>query len=249
MVLLAAFTMAIGAIFASRNLHRRILKNILRTPMTFFDTTPMGRILNRFSKDIYTVDETIPRSLRSFLMTFFSVITTIIVISISTPIFLAVIVPLLIIYIIIQRIYVRTSRQLKRLESVSRSPIYSHFQETLSGVSTIRAYRKSDDFITQSQNKVDYNQEAYYPGICANRWLAIRLEFLGNLIILFAALFAVLTADIPALSNSFFNAGVAGLSISYALQVRLTVLSHLRTTLEDSNLKDVLFVLQRLPKP
>ena len=220
MVLLAAFTMAVGAIFASRNLHSRILKNILRTPMAFFDTTPLGRILNRFSKDIYTIDEIIPRSLRMFIMTLFMVLTTMIVITIATPIFLAVIVPLLIIYIIIQRIYVRTSRQLKRLESVSRSPVYSHFQETLSGVSTIRAYRKSDDFITQSQNKVDYNQEAYYPGICANRWLAIRLEFLGNLIILFAALLAVITANVPALGNSFFNAGIAGLSITYALQVK-----------------------------
>ncbi len=73
-------------------------------------------------------------------------------------------------FICLQRFYVATSRQLKRLESTSRSPIYSHFQETVLGVASIRAYRQQDRFIQESENKVDYNQIAYYPSICANRW-------------------------------------------------------------------------------
>ena len=68
-----------------------------------------------------------------------------------------------------QRLYVATSRQLKRLESITRSPIYSHFQETLLGVATIRAYRQQQRFIGESESRVDYNQLAYYPSICANR--------------------------------------------------------------------------------
>ena len=163
--------------------------------MSFFDTTPLGRILNRFSKDIYTIDESIPRSVRAFLMTFFSVISTLIVIVIATPILLAVIAPLGVVYFLIQVlgcishldslnepvwvlsfywcIYVATSRQLKRLESISRSPIYSHFQETVMGVASIRAYHQQDRFILGSEERVDYNQIAYYPSICANRCVSV----------------------------------------------------------------------------
>ena len=191
--------------------------------MSFFDTTPMGRVLNRFSKDIYVADETIPVSLRSFISGLLDVLSTIIVIIVATPYFTAVIIPLLIVYFIIQRIYVNSSRQLKRLESVSRSPIYSHFQETLSGVTTIRAYHKQEEFLEQSEHKVDYNQEAYYPGICATRWVSIRLEFIGNLVVFFAALFAVLAVVFPDASKTI-TPGLAGLSISYALQVTITLL-------------------------
>jgi ABC-type multidrug transport system fused ATPase/permease subunit len=230
-LLLAAFALAIGGVIASSRLHGKLLKNVLKSPMSFFDTTPMGRVLNRFSKDIYVVDETIPRSLRSFISTLLNVLSTIIVIIVATPYFTAVIVPLLIVYFIIQRIYVNASRQLKRLESVSRSPIYSHFQETLGGVTTIRAYHKQEEFLEQSEHKVDYNQEAYYPGICANRWLAIRLEFIGNLVVFFAALFAVLAVVFPDASRTI-TPGLAGLSVSYALQVTASLNWMVRMTSE-----------------
>jgi ABC-type multidrug transport system fused ATPase/permease subunit len=105
---------------------------------------------------------------------------------------------------------VATSRQLKRLDSVSRSPIYAHFSETLSGVSTIRAYRCQERFIRAQEERVDFNQRAYYPSIASNRWLAVRLEFIGNLIVLLAAILAVVRHIGP---------GLVGLSISYALSV------------------------------
>ena len=218
MVLFASFALAVGSVLASRRIHDKLLRNVMRSPMSFFDTTPLGRILNRFSKDIYGIDETIPRSLRSFIAFLLSVLSTIVVITVATPYFLIVIVPLLALYLVVQRIYVSTSRQLKRLESVSRSPIYSHFQETLNGVATIRAYRKQEEFTLDNESKVDYNQEAYYPGLCANRWLAIRLEFVGSFIVLFAALFAVLASIYPQISSTI-TPGLAGLSISYSLQV------------------------------
>ena len=102
LVLLGAFTLALAAIFASRTLHKNMLKNILRSPMSFFDTVPLGRILNRFSGDIYIIDEVIPRSIRSFIFTFFTVISTIIVILVATPIFAVVILPLGVFYVLIQ---------------------------------------------------------------------------------------------------------------------------------------------------
>ena len=222
MVLFGSFALAIGAVLASRRIHDKLLHNVMRSPMSFFETTPLGRILNRFSKDIYVIDETIPRALGSFIFVFLTVVSTLVVITAATPYFLIVIVPLLVLYLVVQRIYVSTSRQLKRLESVSRSPIYSHFQETLNGVATIRAYHKQEEFTEENESKVDHNQEAYYPGLCANRWLAIRLEFVGNFIVLFAALFAVLASIYPQFSRTI-TPGLAGLSISYSLQVCVCV--------------------------
>jgi len=125
---------------AARDLHDKLLNNSLRLPMSFFDVTPLGRILNRFSKDVDVIDVTLPMTIRFWIMMFFNVIAVILVISISTPWFLAVVVPMAVIYYVIQKFYVATSRQMKRIESVTRSPIYTHFSETITGQSTIRAY-------------------------------------------------------------------------------------------------------------
>ncbi|GLH03627.1 Multidrug resistance protein homolog 49 [Gryllus bimaculatus] len=193
-----------------------MLSGVLRAPLTFFDVTPSGRILGRFSKDIDILDNTLPRQVSDSLYCFFEVVATLFVISYSTPIFISVIVPVGILYYFVQRFYVATSRQLKRLESVSRSPIYSHFGESITGASTIRAYGVQSRFILENESKVDFNQICYYPTIIANRWLAVRLEMVGNLIILFAALFAVMQKE-----NS--SEGDVGLSISYALQITQTL--------------------------
>ena len=128
-------------------------------------------------------------------MMFFAVASIFIVISISTPLFLAVMIPLAVGYYVIQIFYVATSRQLKRIESVTRSPIYSQFGETITGQSTIRAYEVQDRFTQDSELKVDYNQMMAFPSIVANRWLAVRLEIVGSLVVLFAALFAVIERE------------------------------------------------------
>ncbi|KAI8125131.1 Multidrug resistance-associated protein 1 [Lucilia cuprina] len=205
----------LGALRAALLLHNSLLTNIMRLPLSFFDTTPLGRILSRFSKDLESLDTVLPRLFDDALWCGFEVLATIVVISMTTPIFMAVIVPIAFLYYFAQRFYVATSRQLMRLESVSRSPIYSHFGETVTGVSTIRAYSVQDRFIDESDTKVDKNQVCKYPSLIANRWLAIRLEMVGNLIILFASLFAVLGGQ--------KNAGLVGLSVSYALQVTQTL--------------------------
>ena len=123
------------------------------------------------------------------------------------------------------RVYVATSRQLKRIESVSRSPIYSHFCETINGASTIRAFGLEKQFIRQSERMVDENQKANFPSLVSNRWLAIRLETFGNLIIFCAALLAVLKRD-------DLSPGLIGLSISYALAVTATLNCLIRMTSE-----------------
>ncbi|XP_050076525.1 multidrug resistance-associated protein 1 isoform X4 [Anopheles maculipalpis] len=206
----------LGTWRAAKQLHATLLQAVLRLPIAFFDITPTGRVLGRFSKDVDVLDNTLPITVSELNYCFFEVVATLVVISISTPIFAAVIVPIGVLYYAVQRFYVATSRQLKRLESVSRSPIYSHFGETIQGVQTIRAYSVQDRFITESDERVDSNQLCYCPSIIANRWLAVRLEMVGNLIILFAALFAVL-------GRETMNAGLVGLSVSYALQITQTL--------------------------
>ncbi|XP_066291265.1 multidrug resistance-associated protein 1-like isoform X1 [Branchiostoma lanceolatum] len=221
----SSFALAIGALFASTTLHASLMNNILHLPMAFFDTTPLGRVLNRFSRDIYTVDQIIPMCMQMFLYTFLSTFSTVIVMTYSTPLILVAVVPSVLLYLFIQRFYVATSRQLKRIESISRSPIYSHFGETVQGTSTIRAYDREQQFFFQNQAKVDENQVAYYPMIVSNRWLALRLEFVGNCIVLFAALFAVI-------GRETLSPGIVGLSITYALQITQTLNWMVRMTSE-----------------
>ncbi|XP_029825767.2 multidrug resistance-associated protein 1 [Ixodes scapularis] len=215
-ILFGSLALSLGSLKGAMFLHNGLLANILRSPMAFFDTTPLGRVVNRFSKDVDTMDIAIPMTVRAWLMCVLQVVSTLLIISISTPIFMAVAVPIGVLYYFIQLFYIATSRQLKRLESVTRSPIYTHFSETLSGVSTIRAYGAQERFVLESNHRVDYNQMCYYPSTISNRWLAVRLEFCGNLIVLFAALFSVF-------GSQALDGGTVGLSLSYALSITATM--------------------------
>ncbi|CAG7819757.1 unnamed protein product, partial [Allacma fusca] len=136
----------------------------------------------------------------------------IIVISINTPTFLLVIIPIAFVYIAVQRFYAATSRQLRRLESVSRSPIFSHFSETLAGVPTLRAFSVQDQFVETLEKHLDKNHVAYFPCVCANRWLSVLLECLGNIVVICATVFAL---------THHADAGSMGLSISYALSITI----------------------------
>uniref|UniRef100_A0A8B9BL29 ABC-type glutathione-S-conjugate transporter n=1 Tax=Anser brachyrhynchus TaxID=132585 RepID=A0A8B9BL29_9AVES len=215
-LLFATILCAHGAVQASRIMHQRLLSNILRVPMSFFDTTPTGRIVNRFAKDIFTVDETIPMSFRSWLSCFMAIISTLLMISLATPFFTIIVIPLGIFYYFVLRFYISTSRQLRRLDSVTRSPIYSHFGETVSGLSVIRAYGHQQRFLKQNESTMDINQKSVYSWIVSNRWLAIRLEFVGSLVVFFSALLAVI-------SKGTLDGGIVGLSISSALNVTQTL--------------------------
>uniref|UniRef100_A0A8C8DWC3 Multidrug resistance-associated protein 1 n=1 Tax=Oryzias sinensis TaxID=183150 RepID=A0A8C8DWC3_9TELE len=213
-----SLSVSIGGILASRFLHQSMLFDVLRSPMSFFERTPSGNLVNRFAKEMDTIDSVIPMILKMFMGSLFNVVGSCIIILVATPM-VALIIPFLgVLYFFVQRFYVASSRQLKRLESVSRSPIYTHFSETLLGTSVIRAFGEQERFIHESDQRVDHNQKAYYPGIVANRWLAVRLEFVGNCIVSFAALFAVLARE-------SLSPGIMGLSISYALQVCTLLMS------------------------
>uniref|UniRef100_A0AAF5CVD0 Uncharacterized protein n=1 Tax=Strongyloides stercoralis TaxID=6248 RepID=A0AAF5CVD0_STRER len=212
---LSLLALIFGGLNASKNLHSPVLYNIMRSPMSFFDTTPIGRILNRFGKDIDVVDINLPMSFRYFVMCICQIVVSLLIIIITTPIFAVVIIPLVIIYGFSLKLYVPTSRQLKRLESVNRSPIYSHFGESIQGASTIRGFRKIIQFIEISNAKVDRFIKIKYLTLCANRWLAIRLEFIGNCILLFTVIFSTVSKELGWITS----AGLIAVSITYSMNI------------------------------
>ncbi|KRZ13592.1 Multidrug resistance-associated protein 1, partial [Trichinella zimbabwensis] len=212
-ILLATTLLSYSMVLASRDIHQSLLNNLLRSPMSFYDVTPLGRILNRIGKDIDVIDDTLPLTVRTWIMAGLGVLSVLLVILISTPIFAAVIVPIAIVYYFLQKIYIRSSRQLKRIESITRSPVYSHFQESLTGAAVIRAFQVQERFIFESERRLDENQTSFYQNEVSNRWLAVRLELIGNFLVLMAALFAVISRE------DKISAGIVGLSVSYALQI------------------------------
>ncbi|KAF9935191.1 Multidrug resistance-associated protein 1 [Linnemannia zychae] len=215
MILMFCFTYALmvwAGVRATMHLHDGLLDSIMKLPMSFFDTTPLGRIMNRFSTDIFAADNTLPWSFVSILIYGFGVIGTISIIASTTPIFLAIIPPLAVGFVLVQMYYIRPSRSLKRIDSTSRSPVYQHFTESLVGVSTIRAMGAEDRFILQNEVKSTISANAYFTYQMVARWLQIRLEILGACIVLSAALFAVL-------ERRSLNPGMVGLALSYALSV------------------------------
>ncbi|XP_072661820.1 ATP-binding cassette sub-family C member 2 [Canis lupus baileyi] len=224
-VLMANLLSAHGSTHASNILHRQLLNNILQAPMSFFDTTPTGRIVNRFAGDISTVDDTLPQSLRSWILCFLGIISTLVMICTATPVFIIVIIPLSIIYVSIQIFYVATSRQLKRLDSVTRSPIYSHFSETVSGLSVIRAFEHQQRFLKHNEVGIDTNQKCVFSWIVSNRWLAVRLELIGNLIVFFSSLMMVIY-------KATLSGDTVGFVLSNALNITQTLNWLVRMTSE-----------------
>ncbi|XP_063601949.1 ATP-binding cassette sub-family C member 3-like [Penaeus indicus] len=213
---LAMMLLFLGCLRSSRVLHQRLLDSVVRLPMSFFDTNPSGRIINRFSKEISVLDTTLPDSTRFMLSCITQVVSTLIVILAATPEAGFFMLPIMVVYYMIHIIYIASSRQLKRIESVSKSPIYSHFGETLQGVSVIRAYKKEQEFYDESQRKIESSLKSVYVNVLLNRWVAVSLEMLANLITFAAALMGVA-------GRGSINSGVVGLSITYALNVTVVL--------------------------
>uniref|UniRef100_U3INJ9 ABC-type glutathione-S-conjugate transporter n=1 Tax=Anas platyrhynchos platyrhynchos TaxID=8840 RepID=U3INJ9_ANAPP len=202
----------LGGVIASYKLFLQLLRNVGRSPMVFFEQTPIGNLLNRFSKEMDAIDSIIPDKLKSLLGFLFNLVEIYLVIIVATPKAAMAIVPLTVFYAVFQHFYVITSCQLRCMEAASRSPIYSHISETFHGSSVIRAYKDQERFILKSNFLVDENQRICFAGAVADRWLATNLEFLGNSIVLFAALFATV-------GRKHLSPGTAGFSVSYALQI------------------------------
>ncbi|KAK3822373.1 MAG: hypothetical protein J3R72DRAFT_25975 [Linnemannia gamsii] len=213
----------------ARTLHNRLLTRVLRYPMSIFDTTPMGRIVNRFSSDVAVIDSSLPESLPGFLGFSASAIGIICVIGYSTPPVLVVVPPLFLFFLVVQNYYIKTSGALKRLTSVAKSPIYQHFSESLVGVSTIRSLEGlQSQFIAENENRTDTIARITKAFLLTSRWLTIRLQVISSSVILLTAVLAVL--NVGRLDSS-----LVGLAMSYALNLTNIVVVLVRTSSDVQN--------------
>ncbi|KXS13313.1 multidrug resistance protein 3 [Gonapodya prolifera JEL478] len=203
------------AIRAAWKLHNRMLHNIINCPQSFFDQTPTGRVLNRFAKDIELVDETVPMVASGVVWDILYSMSALLVNAWISPVFGLAVIPVLSVYVYVGLFYLATTREIKRLESASRSPVYAFFNETLGGLPVIRAFGQSQRFISTSDSRIDTNSRAYFPYVSSNRWLGFRLELLGNALLLAACLSTVAAVAL----NWNITASFVGLAISFALSI------------------------------
>ncbi|KAK3805989.1 MAG: hypothetical protein JOS17DRAFT_768002 [Linnemannia elongata] len=219
--LASVYIMIVPSIRGSRVLHEKLLRKVARAKVRFFDTTPMGRIVNRFSADITSIDDNVGRAFHHFLLTALTVIGIVVVISTNMPTFLIAAVFILGIYMVIAMLYVPVSRDLKRLNSNSRSPILNHFSETLNGLITIRAYGFEERFLAKNLVTLDDNNRTFLLLWSSNRWLHWRVDATG-------ALVSFSTAMLILQNWETIEPGWAAMSMSYSLMFTLMVVWMIR---------------------
>ncbi|ETW82987.1 ABC transporter [Heterobasidion irregulare TC 32-1] len=208
------FTLALGlsmdmlAFFVSQNLHSDALNKIFFAPMSFFDTRPLGRIVNVFGKDFDSIDNQLPVSMRLFAITLANVLGAIIIITILEHYFIIAAAAICVGYGYFAGFYRESARELKRLDAMLRSLLYAHFSESLTGLSTIRSYGELPRFIRDNKYYIDLENRALFLTVTNQRWLAIRLDFLGAIVVFVVALFAVVGV-------SALNAAQIGLVLTY----------------------------------
>ncbi|ODO00356.1 hypothetical protein I350_06992 [Cryptococcus amylolentus CBS 6273] len=181
-------TMGIIASLASNKLHSQALENVFYCPKSVFDTQPLGRVLGVFGKDFDTIDNQLVDSWRMMAMTLVTLIGSIIIITVYLHYFIIIIFGVGIGYWYFAMYYRTSSRELKRLDSMLRSLLYSHFSESLSGIATIRAYSETPRFIKDNTYYVDLENRAYLLTATNQRWLSVRLDFLGALLVFAVAI-------------------------------------------------------------
>lgn len=194
--------------------HNTMIDNIVQCPMRFFDANPIGRIINRFSSDMGVIDKKLPVTLPVLLRFLMLCISAILVDVFVTPYFLLVVVFVVAAYYYIQSFFRHSSRELQRLDSITKSPVFSHFSETLAGLSTIRAFREEHRFVEKMNEHINDNNLAFIMVNCANCWLGISLDYLGGVILFLATVSSVTAAITGTASTSF-----VGIAMTYTLLV------------------------------
>uniref|UniRef100_A0A0N4ZSR3 ABC-type xenobiotic transporter n=1 Tax=Parastrongyloides trichosuri TaxID=131310 RepID=A0A0N4ZSR3_PARTI len=213
--LLRSFSFAKGGIVATTKLHSKLLNSVLSAKMSWWDSTPYGVVINRLCSDIYTVDDALPFQLNIFLASTFNLTGSIILTLIALPYILPIILILIVFYYLIQRYYRYTTCEVKRYTTITLSPLFSHINDTINGVVTIRAHRFVKRFTEELKEKLTNNLRAQYSSIAASQWLSVRLQLMGVAMITTVAFGAVLQKQLGVIDS--FQQSMIGLAITYAL--------------------------------
>nr|XP_037863739.1 multidrug resistance-associated protein 4 isoform X2 [Chlorocebus sabaeus] len=195
---------------SSQTLHNKMFESILKAPVLFFDRNPIGRILNRFSKDIGHLDDLLPLTVLDFIQTLLQVVGVVSVAVAVIPWIAIPLVPLGIVFIFLRRYFLETSRDVKRLESTTRSPVFSHLSSSLQGLWTIRAYKAEERCQELFDAHQDLHSEAWFLFLTTSRWFAVRLDAI-------CAMFVIVVAFGSLILAKTLDAGQVGLALSYAL--------------------------------
>lgn len=213
-LLMFAFSVALSILGtrSSKVMLQRAMTRVLRAPMRFFDTTPLGRITNRFSKDVDTMDNSLTDAMRMYFFTLSIIISVFILIIVYFPYFAIALGPLFLMFLFSSSYYRASAREMKRHESVLRSDVFARFSEGVSGTSSIRAYGLQEQFTKGLRAAVDQMNSAYYLTFSNQRWLAVRLDAIGILL--------VLTTGVLVVTSRFdVSPSIAGLVLSYILSI------------------------------
>jgi ATP-binding cassette subfamily C (CFTR/MRP) protein 1 len=229
-----SYWLIMSSLRAAKRLHDSMLRSILRAPMVFFHTNPLGRIINRFSKDLGDIDRNLAVFVNMFMAQISQLLSTFVLIGVVSTMSLWAIMPLLILFYAAYLYYQATSREVKRMDSITRSPVYAQFSEALNGLSTIRAYKAYDRMSNINGKSMDNNIRFTLVNMSSNRWLAIRLETLGGIMIWFTATFAVMQNQRAENQKAF--ASTMGLLLTYTLNITnlLTAVLRLASLAENS---------------
>ncbi|KAI9353043.1 P-loop containing nucleoside triphosphate hydrolase protein [Zopfochytrium polystomum] len=210
LMVIGTFAFAFAGIRASRRMHEVALASVMNAPMSFFETNPIGRIISRFSKDLADTDRQLPRMMQSVLELFFGILGTFGLIAYAVPWVLLLAIPLFPLFLYVLRLFRSTMRELKRVESIARSPLYSQINETLTGLSTVRAYGASDRFKSIQEQLQDIANQPTYIKNTVDSWMSVRAEVTMALIIAAVAIVGYATH----VDNSLL-----GLAVAYSLSL------------------------------
>lgn len=212
-IVLRSYSVTILGLKTAQIFFSQILFSILHAPMSFFDTTPSGRILSRASTDQTNVDIFIPLFFNFVVAMYITVISIIIITCQNSWPTAFLIVPLIWLNIWYRGYFLSTSRELTRLDSITKAPVIHHFSESISGVMTIRAFKKQKEFCAQNIKRVNSNLRMDFHNYSSNAWLGFRLELLGSLVLCISAMFMIL------LPSNIIKPENVGLSLSYGLSL------------------------------
>ncbi|VDL80974.1 unnamed protein product [Nippostrongylus brasiliensis] len=210
----AAISSTYGSMRASLALHRPLVKSIMRAPLQFFEETPIGRILSRLSGDVDIIDIPLPMNIRLVVDSIIHIATILVVISISMPVYVVFVVPFTICYAMILKYFLPSNRQIKRIESAQRSQLLAVLSQNIDGADSIRAYRRVKTTLLSFYEDVDSFVRCRYLAPATARWLTLRLELIGNIMVFACAVLVSLFNEMD-----LITAGEVGLCVSYALSI------------------------------
>ena len=180
---------------ASKRLHDSMTKGVLRAKVEFFDTNPSGRILNRFSADVGSNDDLLPSTLFDFLSCTCIVLGAIATAVVALPFILIILPPLLWYFLRIRRAFVTSSRELKRLDGLARSPVFAMLSESISGVATLRSNNAIHFFQKRFEVLHNAHTRAYFTFLASSRWLGFRMDSIMFVITASASFLAVFLSE------------------------------------------------------